>query len=149
MAKTTSGMSGVEQASRMLRQLPDRVEDRVLQNAAMAGARAWAKHIRTAAPVGEPPKSKASKKYGPLKKNIKVRRSKTLRRKHQRGASVWTAMAFWGYIQEFGSRYLPANPWFRPAAERGQKAALNAQAKNLEKGIDREVKKLARQHGIK
>ncbi|MEH6477724.1 MAG: hypothetical protein V7727_18675 [Sneathiella sp.] len=149
MAKNKSGLYGAREASRLLRELPQAAEQRVLQAATMSGSRAWAKHIKGAAPVGDNPKSPKSQKYGPLKKNITVQALKSLRRKNQRGARVWTKFAFWGFIREFGSKRQAANPWFRPAADSGQGAALQAQAAATGRGIEREAKKLAAKFGIK
>lgn len=139
----------MSEASRLLRELPIAAENRVLQTSVMAGARALAKPIKAAAPVGDSPHSPDSQKYGSLKKNIKVQAMKSLRRKNQRGARVYTKDAFWGYIREFGTRFIAAIPWFRPAAEAGYSEAFKAQGAALGRGLIREAIRLAKKHGVK
>jgi len=146
----TSRIEGVESASQVLRGLPIKIEERVLQQATSAGARRWARYIRAAAPIGpETPnpdtkRGKQRAKYGLLKRNIRTKASKRDKRRHQRGAYVTTGNAFWGYFREVGTRHQPPLPWFRPAANRGYQAALTAMRDRLPVAIEKEAEKLAR-----
>ena len=135
-------LTGFEQLSRVLNDLPVNVEKRVIQNATTSALREAAKEIRKSAPVGDDDnQSPASKKYGRLKRNIKVIR---LRRndKGARSARIHTGRAFWGVFLELGTRYIPARPWFGPAFERSQERVLEKLKEKLTDGIIKEVNKL-------
>lgn len=141
--------SGFKEADELLRQLPRNVENRVLQASTMAGAREIRKAVKAEAPRGKGDRSPASKQYKRLSQNIKVKPLKSVRRKGIRGARVDTGKAFWGMFLEFGTRFIAAMPWFRPAVTKARDPAVNALKNALGRGIEREATKLARQKGIK
>ena len=133
-------LEGFKELDKLLKDLPQNVERKVLQSAVTGAIREGAKEIRKAAPVGIDP-SPASQKYGPLKKNIRVAR---VRKPNpgQRGASVNTGDAFWGAFYELGTRHQAARPWFGPAFERAVSKILDELKKRLGDGIEKEANKL-------
>ena len=133
---------GFKELDDVLGTLPDKVGGRVLQRSVNSAVRKGRKEIKDAAPRGKAP-SAASKKYGPLHKNIKVGKARASKRS-AKAAYVSTGNAFWGYFLEFGTRSIPAKPWFVPAFERMRRAMLEKLRENLKKAIDKELKKLKR-----
>ena len=143
MARTNqkSKLSGFEDFDRLLKNLGPRVGNRVLQNAVTSSVRVAAKEVKAAAPRSTTKRSRASKMYGFLVKNIRVIRLKRVER-GQRAARVDTGKSFWGVFYELGTRYQPARPWFAPAFERARQAMIDNLAKRLKIGIEKEAKKL-------
>ena len=147
--KSNFSLSGFEESKRVLDTLPVRVEKRILQGAASAGAREGAKFVRKAAPRHEPGKqSSASIEYGQLHKNIRVGRLRRQPRR-QKGARIHTNKSFWGLILELGSRYISATPWFKPAVADAKSAMLDKAASYLRGKIPVEAAKLRRENNIR
>lgn len=144
-------VSGFKEAEAVLKRLPQRVENRVLQAATMAGARVIRKGVKADAPRGDKGKqSAASKKYKRLSQNIKAQPLKSLRKKKGiRGARITTGNAFWGMFLEFGTRHIAARPWFRPAVSRAQQAAVAKLKTAIGVGVNREAAKLAKENGVR
>ena len=138
-------LHGFDAFDRLLNKLSENVEHKVLQSAASAGARVLAKEIKTRAPEGKGKQSSASKTYGYLKSNIIVQVLRRKKRKGIRGSRVNTGDAFWSWFLEFGTRYMPARPFIRPAVDAKQNEAVEKMRVILSRGIEREIKKLARQ----
>ena len=141
---TQRHISGFAEAEKLLKQLPRNVENRVLQAATMAGAREMRKAVKSNAPIGTEEQSPSSKRYKRLSQNIKVQALKSARQKGRRGARVFTGNAFWGMFLEFGTRFISARPWFRPAIVQSEGPAVAKLKNALGKGIEREAKKLFR-----
>lgn len=139
--QTKFTITGLKEARQILQRMPDRVQKRVTLTAVRAGAREVRNEIVAAAPRGEEP-SRASAKYGRLHENIRTLR---LRRgpKDWVGVRVDTGDAFWGHILEFGSKFMPARPWFRPAVDASYQKAMTKIRDALGRGVEREAKKLA------
>jgi HK97 gp10 family phage protein len=131
---------GFKELNNLLKELPKNVENKVLMRSAVGAARAGAKVIKEAAPVGDEP-SEASKKYGSLKKNIRAGRAKA-RKRSAREALIHTRDAFWGWFYEFGNPRQPARPWFVPAFKSASTRMLDEIKSRLGKGIEDEAKKL-------
>lgn len=131
---------GFTELEAMLRALPQNVENRVLQNATIGAMRSIRKDMQAAAPVSER-QSIASQTYGRLKFNIGAER-KRKRRRGSRGAAITTGDAFWAYFLEKGTRYMPAQPFFRRAFESLIPKVLDDLRIRLQKGIEKEMKKL-------
>ena len=132
-------LEGLNDMTKQLGDLPDRVQRRVLQQAVTAGLREAAKDIRRAAPRGQEP-SNMSAQYGRLRRNIRVKRLKP-RGKAERAAMIHTGDAFWGWMIEKGTRYISAKPWFKPAFDAAQQRVIDAFSKRLGEGIEREAQK--------
>lgn len=139
-------VTGFGEAALLLKELPSRVENRVLQQATTKAARVIAREVRASAPRGQGKQSPSSQKYGRLSRNIGVQALRNAKKRGQRGSRVWTKNAFWGRFLEFefGSKFIQARPWFRPAVERSKDKATEVLAEELAIGIDREARKLAK-----
>lgn len=135
-----SKVEGFSELIKVLKQLPRQMEHKVLQDAASAGAREAAKHIRAAAPRYKGSRrSPASTRYGPLHKNIRVKALRRWKPKGIRGARVFTGNAFWGTFLEYGTKHIKAKPWFRPAVMRNKDAIVQAIGRGLVKGLDKQI----------
>lgn len=120
--------------------LPMKANDRIVRNAAAAALRVARKDIAAAAPRGTRQVKNSNMKFGPLHKNIKVRKMKKAR--GVASAKVTTGKAFWGFILEKGRRDMPARPWFDPAFNRSKPAVLARFREAVSEGIEREWRKL-------
>lgn len=138
--KFKAKLTGFDGLSETLRELPTRVENKVLQKSVTAAARSVRKEFQNAAPRDEEGQSPASELYGRGYRNIRVQRLKRTE-KGQKGARITTGNAFWLYFYELGTRYQPARPWFLPTFQRLQKAILSELAKRIGEGIEKESKK--------
>lgn len=137
-------VTGFGEAALLLKELPSRVENRVLQQATTKAARVIAREVRASAPKGQGKQSPSSQKYGRLSRNIGVQALRKAKRKGQRGSRVWTKNAFWALFLEFGTKFIQPRPWFRPAVDRSKDKATEVLAEELAVGIDREARKLAK-----
>lgn len=135
-------LDGLQELNNALGKLPKNVENRVLQNAVTSSARIARKKIADNAPRDADGQSQASKKYGRLFKNIKVRNSRRDRRNGQRGAYITTGNAFWGYFLEKGTRFISPKPWFLPAFTASANAMIENLKEKLQIGIEKEWDKL-------
>jgi HK97 gp10 family phage protein len=134
-------LKGFKELDRMLSGLPKQVENRVLQRSVTGAMRSVLKAFKAAAPRHLDEQSPASKKYGTLQKNIKVRNKKR-GGKGRRGAKITTGDAFWGYMYEKGSVHQPARPWFDPTWRMVVGQVETDLSKRLAEGIEKEAKKL-------
>lgn len=132
-------VDGLKELDMALQQLPEKVSRRVLQSAVTSSVRVARKEIKKSAPRGAMP-SKASAEYGRLHQNLKVGKART--KKSDKSAFISTGKAFWGYFLEYGTRRIPAKPWFVPAFERSQDAMIKTLKEKLGKGIDKEFNKM-------
>lgn len=128
---------GFEDLDKLLKQLPERVAGRVLQQATTNALRSVRSDVKAAAPVGVD-KSPASQKYGPTRKNIRVIR---LRRTapNEKAARIDTGNAFWNLFYELGTRRQSARPWFGPAIRRLQERIFKKLGTDIGAGIEREA----------
>lgn len=139
--KTDIKLGGYKEFDNLLRNLPGNIAGRALQSAVTGAIREAAKDIRKAAPRNDGDQSPASEKYGPIRKNIKVKRLRRTDR-GQRGARVDTGKAFWAVFYEKGTRYQPARPWFKQAFENATPKVLANFRDRLQTAIEKEVIKL-------
>ncbi len=141
------GISGFNEAKKLLDQLPDKVSRRVAQAAVMAAGREVRKEVKKAyPPSADAHRSPASKKYGHGRDNIRVIK---LRRvpKGTAAARVDTGNAFWLRFIEFGTRYIAANPIFSNAFNRAAPAGFDKMRDTLAKRLEKETEKLAQSVG--
>ena len=117
-----------------------RLAERELTSAARAGANVWLKAMIVAAPRGADP-SAASKKFGPLHKNIKTARLKKTNRSVE--MAVHTGKAFWGTWLEFGKVGQSATPWMSPVVDANVAAVLARTGKTLDRRLQKTAKELA------
>ncbi len=137
---TKSSISGAKELERVLRELDPRLAERELPSAARAGANVWRKALVAAAPRGAGP-SAASKKFGPLHKNIKTVRLKKTNRSVE--MAVHTGKAFWGSFLEFGTRNIAPRPWMSPVVESKVGAVLARTGRTLERRLQKTARELA------
>jgi HK97 gp10 family phage protein len=136
-----SALTGFESFDFLLKNLGPRVGNRVLQNGVSAGARAGAKEIRRATPAHLDKQSPGSQKYGPARKNIKVKRLRR-HKSGERGARIDTGNAFWLVFYHFGTRYQRARPFFDRAFLRARETMLKVMGESIGKGIEKEALKM-------
>lgn len=142
-----SRIDGFKEAEKLLKQLPERTQNRVLQAAVTSGAREVRKAVKAAAPQStDAERSPASKKYGRLRDNIRVIRLRRVPR-GTKAARVDMGNAFWGLILALGSRYIPANPWFSNAFNGATAAGFAKMRDTLVDRIEKEAVKLANETG--
>lgn len=132
-------LEGFKELESKLRDLPQRVQNKVLQKAVNTALREAARDIRQAAPKSED-RSPASLKYGRLSRNIRVKKLRP-NNPQEKAAVVNTNKAFWGFFLERGTRYISARPWFLPAFKAAETKVLEKLKKILGEGIDREANK--------
>lgn len=129
-------IKGVDELLRKLRQLPEKVQKRVVVGAVRAAAKPLIKEARAKVPVDT----------GNLKKSIGVtkRRSKNKNIIHfsispRKGGKY---NGFYGHFVEFGTSKMPAKPFLRPAFESKGKETIEAAKQYMARRIDKELKKL-------
>ena len=151
-------ITGFKELSRRLKKLPEKIERKVLGQAANAGAAVVRKSARKRVPV----------KTGFLKKNIMSRK----KRGKFKGEVTYmvgpSADAFYGQFIESGfiatgpkkagvtvreargrarkkgNKHYPAHPFLRPAFDGNRKQIIEAMRKRLAKGIDKEIAKFGK-----
>ena len=136
---TRSKITGLDEVKAVFRQLPDAMQKRALGSAVRAGANLIKRAVIDKAPRGtEPPHWK----YGRLHENISIRT--------ERGASgdrqkmfVHTGRAYWSLFLEFGTRFMGARAFMRPALYENANAAIREIGVALGKAVEREAKRLA------
>lgn len=127
-------IEGLKELDNRLKNLPFKVQKKVLNAAVRSGATIIKKEAKQRVPV----------RSGFLKKNILVRKKKKQpidKPIYQVGCSN---KAWYGRIIEFGSRMVAARPWLRPAFDVSKQKVLDQIRKKLKIGIEREAAKLAR-----
>lgn len=146
-------LQGFKELESLLSTLPSKIENKVLQSATRGAISIAKPDIAAAAPRstesvstssldGISERSIASRTYGQLHTNIKVENKRKGKSKGSRGAAITTGDSFWGFFLEFGTRYIPAKPWFEPAFRKNNVRMLEELKRRLAIGIDREAKKL-------
>lgn len=134
-------ITGFEDFDKLLKTLPQTIENHVLQKATLQALDVVIPDIKAAAPKPNGKRSKASLEYGTLEQNIGVRVLK--KAKHQpgeRGARISTLDGFWGLFYEKGTRHQPAKPFFAPSFTGDVSKIINTLAKALGDGINKAVK---------
>lgn len=94
-----------------LAELPKNIERRVTRRALLAGSRLFAKRIRVVLPRGGQT-SPSSKAYGPLHKNVIVRRPR-LNGREMTVRVGYHSDGFYGVWLEYGNSRQPPNPIWR------------------------------------
>lgn len=138
-------VTGLTETVRALEQLGPEIATKAGRQAALAGARVIAAEAKRRAPVGETFRIRLSsgrkpKFVGHLKDEVKAasRRPET----GKVTATIGVGRAYWGMFLEFGTRFMRARPWLRPAAESASQAAIDRMGVILTRAVDRETKRL-------
>jgi HK97 gp10 family phage protein len=142
-------LEGVAELKKALAILGDEVATKEGRRANRRAANLMANELRASAPRGdEANRSEASKKYGRLSDNIRVRLAKA-RKESTITYNVTTGRAFWGFFLEFGTINMPARPWMRVTFDGNTRAAVDSQMSELKSGVERAAKKAFRASGGK
>lgn len=127
-------VEGLEELERTLRELPDKVEKKVVSQALRKGLKPIQKEAKNLAPVLS----------GQLKKAIKIRAGK--RKKGQVSVNVIIGdkdfQNFYPKFIEYGTSKLPANPFMRTAYANKKAEAIGIIEIEIAAGIEREAAKL-------
>lgn len=138
---TKMRITGAAEIAALLKQMPDRVSQRVVENALRAGARVIAAEARENVPVDT----------GELRDSITVAVSKWEGRRRKRDEGV----VFVGFkspasrrahLTEFGTVNQPAQPFMRPALDAKGAEAVERIGKIMGNGVEREAARLAANH---
>lgn len=134
----TAKIKGAQELRQVLRQLPDRVQKRVLAAAVRKGANVVRDAVIARAPVGTELDRHRKHLYQQI--NVRAIRGNNPQRV---ALAVSTGAAYWGNFAEFGTRHQPARPFMRPAFEASAGQALAAIGVAIGKGVEREAAILA------
>jgi len=145
---------GAREMEQVLQQLPDYIAKRVVNGALRKGAAVVLDAARARAPVGQESKGRVrlrvTKKgkvsvsnYGKLKLNLRIVNIPPSKTSHSAAVAVSVGKAFWGLFVEFGTRFMRARPFMRPAFESTKYQALDVIGKALGEGIEKAAVKLA------
>lgn len=150
MARTpgiTGSIRGVDGLNKLLAQLPEKMEGRVLRNATNAAARVVAREARAHVPVAE----------GDLKKSITARSVRTRKGEKAVAAVVGFKKPHSGkaHLVEYGTGpretssgasrgAMPAQPFMRPAIVSAKDEVLTKFVEIAAKGVAREAARLAK-----
>jgi len=144
MATARSKITGAKELERVLKRLGPRIAKKESVTAVKAGAVVMRRAIKAAAPVsGESAERRkkrgtSGKDYGPLKKNIRIKRIKG-----KPEYLVHTGGAFWGMFLEFGTKHMPPQAWFTPAFDATVAPALNGIKSKLAERLQVAAKEIA------
>ena len=132
-------MKGLSEMQRSLESLPDKLQERAMQNASAAGARVIRKEARRIVPVGRGPNH--------LRDDIVVSRTfKKRGRKQKLKGTVFLGIKddgrFYAHLVEFGSSRQSAQPFMRPAFDNAFQPALQKMADKLAAEIAKQARKL-------
>lgn len=145
---------GAAEMEAVLRQLPQALAKQALTRALRTAAEPILDEARRLAPVGRASKGRvrlrATKRgkvtisnYGKLKLNLRIITVPASQTPHSATVVVSIGKAFWGMFVEFGTRFMSAKPFLRPAFESKKMEALNRLGNALGDEIEKAVIKLA------
>ena len=144
-------IEGFEAVTKRFHALEKGSQTRVLSPALKEGAKVVHKKSKELAPVGK--KIKGNKKYKPgrLKKSLKVKKGKRSRRfvawYIQTGTRDKLGIprdesSYYPMSLEYGTRYMKARPYLRPALKLTRTPAMRAVGKEMNLRIIKEIKKI-------
>ena len=147
-------LHGAREMEAVLKQLPDYIAKRVVVGALRQAAVPILEEAQRLAPVGQESKgrvrlrrSKSGKvsisNYGKLKLNLGIVNVPDKKTQYSATVAVSVRKAFWGMFVEFGTRFMSARPFMRPAFDAKKFEALNRLGEALGEGIEKAAKKLA------
>ncbi len=150
----TVRIKGAREMEQVLRQLPAQIAKKTLTAALRAAAEPILDEARRRAPVGTESKGRVRLRtsrrgkvsianYGKLKPSLRIATVPAGKTPHSATVVVTVGKAFWGMFVEFGTRFMAARPFLRPAFEAKKMEALNRLGKALGERIEKAAKKLA------
>lgn len=150
----TIRITGAREMEAVLRQLPAAIAKQALTRALRRAAEPILDEARALAPVGQESKGRVRLRttkrgkvsvsnYGKLKPSLRIANVPARQTPHSATVVVTVGKAFWGLFVEFGTRFMSAQPFLRPAFEAKKTDALNRLGKALGEEIEKAAKKLA------
>ncbi len=151
---TTVRITGAREMEAVLRRLPGEIAQKALTAALRQAAEPVLDEARARAPVGKESKGRVrfrrSRKgkvtvsnYGKLRPSLRIATVPASRTPHSATVVVTVGKAFWGLFVEFGTRFMAARPFLRPAFEARKMEALNRLGQSLGEQIEKAARKLA------
>lgn len=141
----SADIKGAAELEKVLRALPLELARRDLTASMMAGANIVRRAVQERAPVRSEPGAKR-RSFGRTQPGflaLAIIRARVRRTLQSVTVAVGTGRAFWGNFKEFGTRYVAAAPWFRPAIDASMPAALNLIGLDLGKRLEKTTIRLA------
>lgn len=142
-------LTGFKEFQALLQKLPGKIAEKVVAQAAFAGAKVIRDDAKQRAPLGTVPHYRSFKgkrgalvQPGNLRREIRARKAKREKWGEVRYKVGMTGRAFYGRFLEFGTRKMAARPWLRPAFDNNTNLAIEAQRLAFRRGIEREALKL-------
>jgi HK97 gp10 family phage protein len=147
----TAKFDGLKEIEKRLKELPEKIQGKVLRTATMAGGRLIAKEIKRRVPTAtgnlkrsirtvnlrnKGRKSRAEVAVG-VQRIVKPRKSRKNPNRQQR----YTDVFYWRFL-EFGTKHIPAKSFIRSSFEDKKRDAVEEIRSRLKKRIAIEVKKL-------
>lgn len=150
----TVHIKGAREMEQVLRRLPAQLAKKTLAAALRDAAEPILDEARRLAPVGQESKGRVRLRttqrgkvtishYGKLKPSLRIATVPDRLTPHSASVVVTAGKAFWGMFVEFGTRFMAAKPFLRPAFEAKKMEALNRLGKALGERIEKAAKKLA------
>lgn len=136
---STVHIKGAREMEQLLRQLPAAVARQTLVKALRESAEPVLEEARRLATVGT-----EAKGYGKLKPSLKIVNVPGRLTAHSATVAVTVGKAFWGLFLEFGTRFMSARPFLRPAFEAKKEAALARLGLALGEQIEKAAQRLRR-----
>jgi HK97 gp10 family phage protein len=145
----TIDVKGFRELSELMKVFPKNLQKRVLGGAVAAGSAVVVSEAKAHAPVAEKPHRAYSGRYtvlpGALRASISARRIRdkaatvmnTVGPRKAKGIDTF----YWRFV-EFGTRLMAARPFLRPALHDNVARVIEAVRVRLEKGVDREVRRM-------
>ena len=142
-----SDLRGAAELARLLDAMPRKLSKVLLVRALRKGAQRLQREMRSRAPKRSDAQTKAGRKPGHLRRNIRVRSAQG-RGDSAPAVDVYLSKgAFYGKFLEFGTSRQPARPWMRPAYDAEIQAAIDDISAQLGKEVNEAVSALAAQFG--
>lgn len=139
MVQTKTRILGGREIEKALKQLPRKAHRNVLAGMLRAGAK----------PIRDEARANVARKTGLGAKSIVTRSSRTRDRNSVAAKVTVLGRAFYLRFLEFGTRFIAATPFLRPAADSKFGEAVKAMGRYAGVRIEKEAKKLARQSGAR
>lgn len=135
-------LEGFDQLARQLRELPQALAKNALRAAVNAGATEVRKEVQARAPVltGRLRKSVYQaqvRELSSLYRQVYIVGVRSGPKRTKTGAKDRSRDAFYWRFLEFGTRYIAARPFLRPALATKKGAAIEAMARKLRERIER------------
>lgn len=157
MAANLTHIRGAAEMEAVLRELPDYIAKNVLTQALREAAEPILDEARARAPVGQESKGRVRLRttkrgkvtvanYGKLKLSLRIANVPASQTPHSATVVVTTGKAFWGIFVEFGTRFMRATPFLRPAFESKKMEALSRFGTALGERIEKAAVRLAGRH---